>query len=61
VAGIQGAVVACYQARLRTIARKLAAGLRADFANVFPSALARLEDDCEGSIICACRSPTGAS
>ena len=50
-------VTACYQAPSRAIARQLAAGLRADYANVLPSALACFEDDFEpASRTCACRS-----
>ncbi len=43
-------VTACYQAPSRTIARQLAAGIRADYANVLPSALACFEDDFEACI-----------
>ncbi len=43
-------VTACYQAPSRAIARQLAAGLRADYANVLPSALACFEDDFEACI-----------
>ena len=39
-----------HQAPSRAIARQLAAGLRADYANVLPSALACFEDDFEASI-----------
>ena len=40
-------VTACYQAPSRAIARQLATGIRADYANVLPSALACFEDDFE--------------
>ena len=43
-------VTACYQAPSRTIARQLAAGIRADYANVLPSALACFDDDFEACI-----------
>jgi putative transposase len=43
-------VTACYQAPSRAIARQLAAGIRADYADVLPSALACLEDDFEACI-----------
>jgi transposase-like protein len=43
-------VTACYQAPSRAIARKLAAGVRADYANLLPSALACFEDDFEACI-----------
>ena len=43
-------VTACYQAPSRAIARQLAAGIRADYANALPSALACLEDDFEACI-----------
>ena len=43
-------VTACYQAPSRAIARQLAAGIRADYANVLPSALACFEDDFEACI-----------
>ena len=43
-------VTACYQAPSRPIARQLAAGIRADYANVLPSALACFEDDFEACI-----------
>ena len=48
--GIKARVTACYQAPSRAIARQLAAGIRADFANVLPSALACFEDDFEACI-----------
>ena len=48
--GIKARVTACYQAPSRAIARQLAAGLRADYANVLPSALACFEDDFEACI-----------
>jgi hypothetical protein len=38
--GDQGGVVACRQAPSRAIARELAAGARADYADLPPSALA---------------------
>ena len=41
---------ACYQAPSRTIARQLAAGIRADYGDVLPSALACFEDDFEACI-----------
>ncbi len=43
-------VTACYQAPSRAIARQLATGIRADYANVLPSALACFEDDFESCI-----------
>ena len=43
-------VTACCQAPSRPIARQLAAGIRADYANVLPSALACFEDDFEACI-----------
>ena len=43
-------VAACYQARSRAIARQLAAGIRADYADVLPSAFACFEDDFGGCI-----------
>ena len=43
-------VTACYQAPSRAIARQLAAGIRADYANPLPSALACFEDDFEACI-----------
>ena len=43
-------VTACYQAPSRAIARQLAAGIRADYANALPSALACFEDDFEACI-----------
>jgi putative transposase len=43
-------VVACYQAPSRAIARKLAAGVRADYANLMPSAFRCFEDDFEACI-----------
>ena len=43
-------VTACYQAPSRAIARRLATGIRADYANVLPSALACFEDDFESCI-----------
>jgi putative transposase len=43
-------VTACYQAPSRAIARELAAGIRADYAAVLPSALACFEDDFEACI-----------
>ena len=42
-------VTACYQAPLRAVARQLAAGIRADFADL-PSALSCFEDDFEACI-----------
>ena len=42
--------VTCYQAPSRTIARQLATGIRADYADVLPSALACFEDDFESCI-----------
>jgi hypothetical protein len=38
IAGVQGAVTACYSAPSRAIARQLAAGIRADYADLLPSA-----------------------
>ena len=38
-------VAACYQAPSRAIARQLATGIRADYADVLPSAFACFEDD----------------
>ena len=38
-------VAACYQAPSRAIARQLAAGIRADYADVLPSAFACFDDD----------------
>ena len=43
-------VTASYQAPSRAIARQLAAGLRADYADLLPSALACFEDDFEACI-----------
>ena len=43
-------VTACHQAPSRAIARQLAAGIRADYANVLPSALACFDDDFEACI-----------
>ena len=43
-------VAACYQAPSRSIARQLAAGLRADYAVRLPSALTCFEDDFEACI-----------
>jgi len=43
-------VTACYQAPSRAIARQLAAGIRADYADPLPSALACFEDDFEACI-----------
>ena len=43
-------VTACYQAPSRAIARELAAGIRADYADLLPSALACFEDDFEACI-----------
>ena len=43
-------VTAYYQAPSRAIARQLATGIRADYANVLPSALACFEDDFESCI-----------
>ncbi len=43
-------VSACYQAPSRAIARQLAAGIRADDADLLPSALACFEDDFEACI-----------
>ena len=54
-------VTACYQAPSRAIARQLAAGVRADYANLLPSALACFEDDFEACIAtCGCRLCTAA-
>ena len=39
----QARVTACYRAPSRSIARQLATGIRADYANVMPSALACFE------------------
>ena len=43
-------VTACYQAPSRAIARDLAAGIRVDYADSLPSALACFEDDFEACI-----------
>jgi transposase-like protein len=43
-------VSACYQAPSRAIARQLAAGIRADCADLLPSALACFEDDFEACV-----------
>ena len=43
-------VVACYQAPSRAIARELAAGVRADYADPLPSALRCFDDDFEACI-----------
>ena len=43
-------VAACYQAPSRAIARQLAAGIRADYADVLPSAFACFDDDFEACI-----------
>ncbi|HYA81060.1 MAG TPA: IS256 family transposase [Methylocystis sp.] len=43
-------VTACYQAPSRAIARELAAGIRANYADLLPSALACFEDDFEACI-----------
>ena len=43
-------VTACYQAPSRAIARRLATGIRADYANILPSALACFEDDFKSCI-----------
>ena len=43
-------VTACYQAPSRAIARQLASGLRADYADLLPSALACFEDDFEACV-----------
>jgi hypothetical protein len=43
-------VTACYQAPSRAIARQLAAGIRGDYVNTLPSALACFEDDFEACI-----------
>jgi putative transposase len=43
-------VTACYQAPSRAIARDLAAGIRADYATLVPSAVACFEDDFEACI-----------
>jgi putative transposase len=43
-------VSACYQAPSRAIARQLASGIRADYADLMPSALACFEDDFEACI-----------
>ena len=40
-------VAACYQAPSRAIARQLPAGIRADYTDILPSALACFEDDFE--------------
>ena len=53
-------VTACYQAPSRAIARQLAAGIRVDYANALPSALACFEDDFEALRTCACRSRIAA-
>jgi putative transposase len=44
-------VSACYQAPSRAIARQLASGIRADYADLLPSALACFEDDFEACIV----------
>jgi putative transposase len=41
---------ACYQVPSRAIARRLAADVRADYANLLPSALGSFEDDFEACI-----------
>lgn len=41
---------ACYQAPSRAIARQLAAGIRADYADLLPSALSCFDDDFEACI-----------
>ena len=43
-------VGACYQAPSRAIARQLASGVRADYADLLPSALACFEDDFEACV-----------
>ena len=43
-------VVACYQSPSRAIARQLATGIRADYADLLPSTLACFEDDFEACI-----------
>jgi transposase-like protein len=43
-------VLACYQAPSRAIARELAAGVRADYATLMPSAVRCFEDDFEACI-----------
>jgi len=43
-------VAACYQAPSRAIARQLATGIRADYADLLPSALACFDDDFEACI-----------
>jgi transposase-like protein len=50
VAGVQARASACYQSPSRAIARQLAAGIRADDADLLPSALACFEDDFEACI-----------
>jgi putative transposase len=48
--GIKARVAACYQAPSRAIARQLAMGIRADYADLLPSALACFDDDFEACI-----------
>ena len=47
---VKARVTACYQAPSRAIARQLASGIRADYADQLPSALACFEDDFEACI-----------
>ena len=48
--GIKARIVACYQAPVRAIARELAAGVRADYADLLPSAFRCFADDFEACI-----------
>jgi putative transposase len=48
--GFKTRVAACYQLPSRAIARQLAAGIRADYADILPSALACFEGDFEACI-----------
>ena len=50
MAGIQGPGHSLLSGASRAIARQLATGIRADYANVLPSALACFEDDFESCI-----------
>ena len=53
-------VAACYQAPLWAIARQLAAGIRADYADVLPSAFICFDDDFGASSPTCARSRIGA-
>jgi hypothetical protein len=58
---LEARVSACYQAS-RAIARQLATGIRADYADLLPRALAWFEDDFEACIAhLRCRPPMAAS